>query len=132
MSTPAFPFASLTSHPGNGAKIRWPVPQVKSKPFVHVLVAFLEAANKAGACAGCVAPLVWYQQAVTDSRSYKISNQAAAKFGIGRRRKTTGLRQLEAAGLIALQSSNGGSPVVTLLWSDGQSDLSQSGHLPVL
>jgi hypothetical protein len=91
-------------------------PQPKSEPFAMLPLAW---AAKAAAATNTPKALVWIwlvQQARrTKSNTIAISNEALARYGIGRHTKLRALRQLEAAGLVTLEHHPGKAVVVRLL-----------------
>ena len=60
---------------------------------------------------------VWLVQEVrrTGSDTVSMSNEALAKYGVSRKIKGSALRQLESAGLIAVERRSGKAPAVRLL-----------------
>jgi hypothetical protein len=76
-------------------------------------------AAKAAAATNCPKAMVWVwlvQQArKTRSDTVAVSNEALATYGVSRKVKTLALRQLEVAGLIAVERRCGKAPLVKLL-----------------
>ena len=91
--------------------------QVKIRPghFVMIPLDWARAANMAGSAAFCVGALLWYRHKALREEIITLSNLAAEALAIGRKRKTLGLQQLAAAGLISIRNQPGASPRVSLL-----------------
>jgi hypothetical protein len=93
-----------------------PLPPNAAEPFAVVRLAW---AAKAAAATNTPKALVWIwliQRArKTKSNTVIMSNEALARYGISRHVKLRALRQLEAAGLVALERHLGKAIVVTLL-----------------
>ena len=105
---------------------RAPVKREKTEPF-----AMVRMARAAAACTAmnCPKAMVWmwlvHQARKTGSGTVAVPNVALAKWGVSRKVKSLALRQLEAAGLIAIERPSKKTPVVTLL------NLSLIGHSTV-
>ncbi len=91
-------------------------PRRKTEPFAILPLA---QAAKAAAATNCHRLMVWIwlvqQVRKTRAAAVAVSNEALAKYGVGRKAKRLALRQLEAAGLIAVVRHKGKTPVVKLL-----------------
>jgi hypothetical protein len=79
----------------------------------------LDWAAKAAAVTNCPKAMVWLwlvqQVRRTKSDTVAMSNEALGKYGVSRKAKNVALRQLEAAGLIAVEQHPGKAPLVSLL-----------------
>jgi hypothetical protein len=84
--------------------------------FAHLPLAW---AAKAAAATNTRRALVWVwlvQQARrTGCDAVAMSNEALAEYGVSRKIKALALRQLEAAGLVAIERRPGKAPLVRLL-----------------
>jgi hypothetical protein len=93
-----------------------PLPPHAAEPFA---VSRLAWAAKAAAATNTPKALVWIwlvQRArKTKSNTVAMSNEALAQYGISRYTKRRALRQLEAAGLVAIKHLPGKAMIVTLL-----------------
>jgi DNA-binding transcriptional ArsR family regulator len=88
----------------------------KSEPFAVLGLAW---AAKAAAATDSPKAMVWIwlvqQTSKTKSDTVAVSNEALATYGVSRKAKTMALRQLEEAGLIAVERRCGKAPLVRLL-----------------
>ncbi|GEP40914.1 hypothetical protein [Brevifollis gellanilyticus] len=97
-----------------------PVEVGRPAPFVCAPVRWFALANScAEPTAAKVAPLVWFLSSVTKQKSFSVSNIQAEKFSIDRKQKAAGLKALQRAGLISIDTSPGKSAFVSVLWSPG-------------
>ena len=87
----------------------------KRGPFVIMPLLFVKAANLAGKRALAVGAALWYRHKVFGEMEVVLSNVLAEKFGITRKAKASGLRELREAGLVKVVDGFGRSPRVTLL-----------------
>ncbi len=96
---------------------RAPVKRKKTKPFVAKIE--LDTAAKAFTATGCQKGFVWlwllHQAWKTGSKTVAVPNGALLKYGVSRKIKRAALRQLEAAGLIAVERRSRKTPTVTVL-----------------
>lgn len=89
--------------------------QPRSERFLMMPLPWARAASMAGSAAFCVGALLWYRHKALQEEVITLSNRAAEALAIGRKRKTLGLQQLAAAGLISIRNQPGSSPRVSLL-----------------
>jgi hypothetical protein len=93
-----------------------PAKRKKVKAFARVE---LDAAAKACAAVNCPKAMLWiwlqHQSRKTGKRTVAVPNGVLAKYGVARETKRRGLKELEAAGLIALEQQPRKTPLVTLL-----------------
>lgn len=82
--------------------------------FVMIPLSWVRAANLAGRAALSVGAMIHYRQKVYGESPVVVSNMLAAHFGLSRKAKATGLKQLLEADLIEIISVKGRSPRVTL------------------
>jgi hypothetical protein len=91
-------------------------PRKRVEPFALLPLGW---AAQAAAATNTRRALVWVwlvQQArTTGSNTIAMSNEALAGYGVSRKMKTLALRQLQAAGLVAVERPPGKAPIVTLL-----------------
>jgi hypothetical protein len=94
-----------------------PVKRKKTKPFVAKIE--LDTAAKAFTATGCQKGFVWlwflHQVWKTGSKTIAVPNGALLKYGVSRKIKCSALRQLEVAGLIAMERRSRKTPLVTVL-----------------
>lgn len=86
-----------------------------SELFVFIPLDWMIAANKSGSAASAVAIPLWFISKTRGESLITLSNELATRFGIGRKRKALGLKQLYEAGLINIDCHCGRSPRVQLL-----------------
>jgi hypothetical protein len=91
-----------------------PSHRTRSEHFIMMPLSWAKAACEAGSAALCVGALLWYRHKVRQESTIVLSNLAMEPLGVGRKRKTLGLNQLSAAGLISITSRTGTSPRVTI------------------
>lgn len=87
----------------------------RSAHFIMMPLCWAKAASRAGSAAFCVGGLLWYRHKALQEEVIPLSNLAAEALAIGRKRKTLGLQQLAAAGLISIRNQPGASPRVSIL-----------------
>ena len=94
-----------------------PIKDKKTEPFVVVQ---LKRAAAAFTAINCPKAMVWlwleHQVRKTQCSTVAVPNGALAKLGVSRKVKNLSLRQLEAAGLIAIERRPRTTPKVTLLY----------------
>lgn len=101
--------------PGVGIKLP-PLRRANTLPFVHVSLDWVRQAQETqGSFSVVTALLVWFRHSVTGEDWFSVSNASAAKFGLNRKQKASGLQALELGGLIRVQRKKGRSPLVTIL-----------------
>jgi hypothetical protein len=105
---------SLPADPSVRTIASVPSPRPHSEHFIMIPLSWARAASKAGSAALCVGALLWYRHKVWKESTIVLSNCAMEQLGVGRKRKTLGLNQLAAAGLISMTSRPGASPRVTI------------------
>jgi hypothetical protein len=88
----------------------------RKRPRVMVQLALMEAALRAMHQPQAFV-VVWlrYQYWKTESRKFPLPSGQLAEYGVDGRRKRRALANLEKAGLIAVESRAGKTPIVTLL-----------------
>jgi hypothetical protein len=95
-----------------------PVKRKKQEPFVKVP---LGLAAKAAAACGCVQMMVWlyllHRSWKLQKASFTVPSSALRNFGISREVKRRALRNLEGAGLIAVEWRMHKNPTVTMVGS---------------
>jgi hypothetical protein len=93
-----------------------PLKRKRTEPFA---VLQLSRAAAAFTAINCPKAAVWlwleHQVRKTQCRTVAVPNSALAKLGVSRKVKNLALRQLEAAGLIAIERRPRATPKVTLL-----------------
>ena len=88
----------------------------KKAPFVVVPIWFATAAAKAAkAPAHLVIVHLLHTSWKAKGRAFTLANGWLEEQGVSRRTKNRVLRDLEAAGLITIERSNGQSPKVTIV-----------------
>jgi hypothetical protein len=92
------------------------LPRKRAEPFALLPLGW---AAQAAAATNTRRALVWVwlvqQVRRTGSNTVAMSNEALAGYGVSRKMKTLALRQLQEAGLVAVERSPGKAPIVTLL-----------------
>jgi hypothetical protein len=93
-----------------------PARRARAAPYVKVTLAW---ATKAATATDTTKAMVWlwlvHRARLTGSAVVAVPNGALAKHGVGRKAKCFALRQLEEAGLIAVEWRPRKTPIATLL-----------------
>lgn len=87
----------------------------KRAHYVQIPIPWVKAANLAGKRALAVGCVLWYRHKAHQEDDIILSNILAANFGLSRKAKASGLRELREAGLVKVVDGFGRSPRVTLL-----------------
>jgi hypothetical protein len=95
---------------------RAPVKRKKTKLFAVIK---LEAASNAFAAMSCPRAMVYvwlvHKARMTGKKAIPVPNGVLVKYGVYREVKRRALKELEAAGLIAIEQRPRKTPIVTLL-----------------
>ena len=88
-----------------------------SAPFLKgpIPLDWLQRAARLSGKALHVGNALWFRSGIERSRTVKLTNVLLQQFGVDRHAKARALRQLEAAGLVAVSRKPGRSPMVTIL-----------------
>ena len=78
-------------------------------------LAWLQAASKLPGKSLHVGVALWYISGLTKSKTVTLSNPLLKSLGVDRKAKARCLKSMERAGLVAVMSTAGRNPVVTLL-----------------
>jgi hypothetical protein len=85
-----------------------------------VNVVWLSQARKLGVAALWVGLALWHLRGLRKSHSFIVSNRMMASWEVKPDAKRRGLRKLQKAGLIEIESRERRSPLVTLVVGNGQ------------
>jgi hypothetical protein len=92
-----------------------PIKRKKPEPFARISLSW---AAMAAAATNCPKAMVWiwliYRAWQTKSATIAVPNGALTKLGVSRETKRRALKELEAAGLIAVNQQTRKTPLVTL------------------
>jgi len=100
------------------AELHAAAPPKRKKVRLFAMVE-LDTAAKACAAVNCPKAMLWiwlqHQSRKTGKRTVAVPNGVLAQYGVPRETKRRGLKELEAAGLIALEQQAKKTPLATLL-----------------